>query len=197
MSVGMLPLGAPSYRVRGLLPWDRHIEEAMYRWCGQCLFFQASLSRHRYVSEPIWDFPLASWTLLSDFMWKVMLIEIFSKFGFFEMKANRYSSVLVISIYWPVLEDRAHPAQSLSHVQLFATPWTIACQAPLSLGFSRQEYWSGLPFPSPGDLPDPGIEPESFVSPALAGGFITTAPPGKPHLVMYLYSYMKMLYTEL
>ena len=134
MSVGMLPLGAPSYRVRGLLPWDRHIEEAMYRWCGQCLFFQASLSRHRYVSEPIWDFPLASWTLLSDFMWKVMLIEIFSKFGFFEMKANRYISVLVISIYWPVLEDRAHPAQSLSHVQLFATPWTIACQASLFMG---------------------------------------------------------------
>ena len=46
----------------------------------------------------------------------------------------------------------------LSHFQLFATPWTIACQAPLSLGCPRQEYWSGLPFPSPGDLPDPGME---------------------------------------
>ena len=51
--------------------------------------------------------------------------------------------------------------QSLSHVQLFATPWTVACQVPLSLGFSRQEYWSGLPFSSPGDLPDPGIKPGS------------------------------------
>ena len=50
---------------------------------------------------------------------------------------------------------------SLSHVQLFATPRTVAYQAPLSMGFSRQEYWSGLPFPSPGDLPDPGIEPGS------------------------------------
>ena len=49
----------------------------------------------------------------------------------------------------------------LSRVQLFPTPWTVACQAPLSIGFSRQEYWSGLPFPSPGDLPNPGIEPES------------------------------------
>ena len=49
-------------------------------------------------------------------------------------------------------------AQSLSHVQLFATPWTVALQAPLPMGFSGQEYWSGLPFPSPGDLPDPGIE---------------------------------------
>ena len=49
----------------------------------------------------------------------------------------------------------------LSHVRLFATPWTVTCQAPLSTGFSRQEYWSGLPFPSPGDLPNPGIEPGS------------------------------------
>ena len=52
--------------------------------------------------------------------------------------------------------------KSLSRVQLFAMPWTVAYQAPPSMGFSRQEYWSGLPFPSPGDLPDPGIEPGSF-----------------------------------
>ena len=51
--------------------------------------------------------------------------------------------------------------KSLSHVQLFVTPWTIAHQAPPFMGFSRQEYWSGLPFPSPGDLPNPGIEPGS------------------------------------
>ena len=54
-------------------------------------------------------------------------------------------------------------------------------QASLSMEFSRQEYWSGLPFPTPGDLPDPGVEPESLVSPTLAGGFFTTAPRGKPH----------------
>ena len=59
----------------------------------------------------------------------------------------------------------------------FLTPWTIARQAPLSMGFPRQEYWSGLPFPSPGDLPDAGIGP---VSPALADGFFTTEPPRKP-----------------
>ena len=58
-------------------------------------------------------------------------------------------------------------------------PWTVACQAPLSMGFPRQEYWSGLPFPSPGDLPNPKIKPKSPVSPALAGGFLTTVPPGK------------------
>ena len=66
------------------------------------------------------------------------------------------------------------PAKSLSCVRLFVTPWTIAPQAPLSMGFSRQEYWSGLPLPSPRDLPDPGIKARSLVSPALAGGFFTT-----------------------
>ena len=67
--------------------------------------------------------------------------------------------------------------KSLSHVQLFATPWTVAYQAPLSMGFSRQEYWSGLPFSSPGDLPNPGIEPES---PTLWADALTSEPPGKP-----------------
>ena len=61
-----------------------------------------------------------------------------------------------------------------SGVQLFVTPWTIAHQIPLSMGFSRQEYWSGLPCPPPGVLPDPGIKPTSLMSPALAGGFFTT-----------------------
>ena len=63
---------------------------------------------------------------------------------------------------------------------LFATLWTTAHQASLSMGFSRQEYWSGLPGPPPGDLPDPGIEPSSLASPVLAGGFFTTVPPEKP-----------------
>ena len=63
----------------------------------------------------------------------------------------------------------------------FATLWTVAHQAPLSMEFARQEYWSGLPFPTPGALPHPGIEPTSPVFPALAGGFFTTAPLGKPH----------------
>ena len=71
-------------------------------------------------------------------------------------------------------------SQSLSRVWLFVTPWTVACRALLSMEFCRQEYRSGLPFPSPGDLPDPGIEPTSLESPALAGQFFTTVPPGKP-----------------
>ena len=67
-----------------------------------------------------------------------------------------------------------------SSVQLFATPWTVACQASLSMGFSRQEYWSGLPFPSPGALPDPGMESTFLKSPALGTAFFTTASSGKP-----------------
>ena len=68
----------------------------------------------------------------------------------------------------------------LGCVQLFATPWTVARQAPLSMEFSRQEHWSGLPFPPPEHLPDSGIEAMSLASLALAGGFFTTEPPGKP-----------------
>ena len=67
----------------------------------------------------------------------------------------------------------------LSRVRFFATPWTVAYQVPLSMGFSRQEYESGLPFPSPGDLPDPGIEPGS---PALETDTLPSEPPGKPNL---------------
>ena len=62
----------------------------------------------------------------------------------------------------------------VSCIQLFATPWTIAHQVPLSMGFPRLEYWSKLPFPSPGDLPDPRIEPVSLMPPVLAGRFFTT-----------------------
>ena len=69
---------------------------------------------------------------------------------------------------------------TLSHVQLFVTPWTVARQAPLSMEFSRQKYWSGLLFPPTWDLLNPGIKPESLASPALAGSFLTTTPPGKP-----------------
>ena len=72
-----------------------------------------------------------------------------------------------------------------SRVQLFVTFWTVACQAPLSLGFPRQEYWSGLPFPPPGDLPDPGIEARS---PALAGEFFYRCAIGEAQGASYILS---------
>ena len=71
-------------------------------------------------------------------------------------------------------------AQSLSQVQLFATPWAVTHQASLSMEFPRQEYWSRLPFPTPGNIPDPGIGPVSLASPALADRFFMTVPPEKP-----------------
>ena len=67
--------------------------------------------------------------------------------------------------------------KSLSRVQLFATPWTVVYQAPPSIGFSKQQYWSGLLFPSPGDLPNPGIEPGSTT---LQADTLSSEPPGKP-----------------
>ena len=79
-------------------------------------------------------------------------------------------------------------AQLLSHIRFFATPGTVAHQAPLSMGFPRQEYWSELPFLPPGDLPDSGIKPMSPVSPAMAGRLSSTEPPGKP-----VYIQLKML----
>ena len=68
------------------------------------------------------------------------------------------------------------------------TPWTVACQAPLSMGFSRQEYWSGLPFPSAGDLPDPGIKPRS---PALQAGSLPTELQGKPAIYIYTHTHTR------
>ena len=70
----------------------------------------------------------------------------------------------------------------LNHVRFFVTTLTVAHQAPLSVEFSRQEYWRGLPFPTPGDVPDSGIEP---MFPEVAGRFFTTVPPGKPHYLLY------------
>ena len=86
---------------------------------------------------------------------------------------------------------KSSEVKSFSHVPVFATPWTVAYQAPPSMGFSRQEYWSGLPFPSPGDLPDTGIKPWF---PALEADALTSEPPGKHQYLLILYlSYFKTL----
>ena len=78
--------------------------------------------------------------------------------------------------------ERAH-AHSPKSCPTLATPWTAAHQAPQSTGFFRQEYWSGLPSPPPGDPPNPGIK---LTSPALTGGFFSTNTPGKPHIHVFL-----------
>ena len=85
-------------------------------------------------------------------------------------------------------------AQLFNCVQFFVTPWTVAHQAPLSMELSRQEYWSGLPFPTAWDIPDPGIEPVSLESPALTDGFFfTTAPPGNPGKILSIIDTMKYI----
>ena len=93
----------------------------------------------------------------------------------FRCTAQRFSFICVYKVNVKV--------KSLSCVWLFVTPWTEDRQAPLSMGFSREEYWSGLPFPSPGDLSDPGTEP---VSPALQADTLRSEPPGKPHIPIKL-----------
>ena len=82
-----------------------------------------------------------------------------------------------------------------SHVWLFVTPWTIAHQTPLSLGFSRQEYWSGLPCPPPEDLSNPAIEPSSLTSPALAGRFFTTSATWEAHITHTAYQLVECMIT--
>ena len=88
-----------------------------------------------------------------------------------------------------------------SHVWLFATLWTIACQGPLSMGFSRQKYWIELPCPPSGGLPDPGIEPVSLMSPALAGRFFTTSATWEalsgPWLALYYFFLPYLISTSL
>ena len=85
----------------------------------------------------------------------------------------------LFSFISPSHQDNSQPV-FYSAVRLIATPWTLVHQTPLSMGFSRQEYWSGLLFPPSGDLPNPEIKPGSPESPALASGFFTSEPSGKP-----------------
>ena len=95
---------------------------------------------------------------------------------------------LTLRIFYHFLNTASYifPVKWLSHVRLFATPWTLAYHAPLSIGFSRQEYWSGLPFPSPGDRPNPGIESRS---PTLQVDSLLSEPPGKPIKVIFYINY--------
>ena len=111
--------------------------------------------------------PLLPHTIYFLYLWSPYPSDVPLSIIHFRIIFNTFLFVVVVC--WLIL------------VQLFATPWTVAHQAPLSMGFSRQEHWSGLPFPAPGDLPDPGTEP---MSSALTGGFVTTESPGKPTFLL-------------
>ena len=111
-----------------------------------------------------------SW-LLCNRLCKLILLGACSVLGTVLGASHTFSYLNLNIILWVCVW------KSFSHVQLFATPWTVARQAPLSIEFSRPEYWSGLPFSSPGDLPNPGIEPRS---PTFQPNSLPSQPPGKP-----------------
>ena len=120
----------------------------------------------------------------------------FSNYFFKYMPRSSYSDSIKGKIHSkePILgcpslnsNPKCSSAIVLSRVWLFATLWTVAHQTPLSKGFSRQEYWSGLPFPSPGDFPDPGIKPVSPVSPALWADSLPTEPSGPLDVVTLVF----------
>ena len=124
--------------------------------------------------------------ILAWFKSFIVLINISADRSYFSLTYLSGSLSIEIRSYSDVFEKQMYLrnqlkgcvcAQLLSLVQLFVTPWTIACQTSLPMEFSRQGYWSGLPYPPLGDLPNPGIEP---LSPALAGRFFTTVPSGNP-----------------
>ena len=113
-------------------------------------------------------------SLLLFYSWVFHCLDIFSFQYWIEVMILDFLALFLVLV------------KSLSRVRLSATPWTVAYQAPPSMEFSRQEYWSGLPFPSPGYLPDPGIEPGS---PTLQADALSSEPPGKPFLVLVCTNY--------
>ena len=136
------------------------------------------METHEWAEGQKWEAPLTTQDILT--LWRVTLypLLVFSH----ELPKKERIAAFRFSCFWSLnLFPNSH-AQLFSRVQLFVTPWTVACQVPLSMEFFRQEYWSGLPFPPSGDLPNPGIEPVSLVSPALAGGCFTTEPTEKHSL---------------
>ena len=131
------------------------------QWLSHVPFFVTPWTATHQASLPITN----SWSLL-----KLMRIESV-------MPSNHLILCRPLLLLPPIPPSTEVKVKSLSCVWLFATPWTVTYQASPSMGFSRQEYWSGLPFPFSGDLPDPGIEPGS---PTLEADALTSEPPGKP-----------------
>ena len=147
--------------------WSITAKLHMPTWLENRLFF----SSHRaWYSCFCFNFVIISTTYIPD--WHQMKFLAIISTYFWPVNLKHHFS-LGHEVKWSEVKW----VKSLSRVRLFATPWTVAYQAPPSMGFSRQEYRSELPFPSPGDLPDPGIE---LWSPAFQADALTSEPPGKP-----------------
>ena len=144
--------------------YDIYFEKQHFKNCFLNLFYTVPMMFTITVEKDFWfqilwkltfSYKLLLWRFL-NWIWEIVLT--YGVLLFFFLSSNAYRLLKCV-------------CYSLSHILLFVTPWTVACQAPLSMEFCRQEYWSGLPFPTPGDLP---------ASLALAGGFFTTELPEKP-----------------
>ena len=147
-------------------------------WDGKAVYVNMFDIRFRYVSKSFWPHMSA---VLLDKSGKIVTKRLCEVEGNKSLPCREHQAWVQVGGLERLSVGVRHLFQVQSSVAANSvTPWTVAHQAPLSMGFSRQEYWSGLPFPSPGDLPNPGIEPESPVCPALAGRFATTEPPGNP-----------------
>ena len=146
---------------------------------GMLQFMGSQRIGHNWAAELNWT----EWIIMLNIIHMCMAIFVFCKValqGFLHLWGCLCSHYLFVSLHVMCVLSHCSP------VQLLATLWTVAFQAPLSMGFSRQEYWSGLPCPPRGDFPDPGIEPTSLVSPALAGGFFTTSATWEAPYMSYI-----------
>ena len=177
------------------LPWERTCEMLSLVSCGFCpmhvfpLLIQVIKSNldcnHSWILRVhLWFVNLEDglgdpwWIMLKNIIKNSLIVQRF-RFGTFTLGSWVPTLIGQLRSHQPcrAVKKITSKVKSFSRVWLFATLWTGAYQAPPSMGFSRQEYWSGLPFPSPGDLPDPGIEPGS---PALEADSLTSEPSGKP-----------------
>ena len=122
------------------------------------------------------------WGWENEDSWYVKMVSNFSEKQGLEEIANLINPLRQTVSYLQWLLFHACLLSHFSHIQLFETLWNVAHQALLSVGFSRQEYWSGLPCPAPGYIPDPGVEPASLMFPALQADSLPSEPPGKPLL---------------
>ena len=123
------------------------------------------------TNAPVFPPLPTSYRVLCDSLYSFLLVRYSCL-----LSAGVLHALLCLKVYSWCISTHSSAILFLAHVQLFKTPWTVVHQTPLSMGFSRQEYWSWLPFPSPGHLPDAGkIEPVSLMSPALASRFFTTS----------------------
>ena len=151
-----------------------------HHWLSEHEFESMGLQRVRHVwateRQQCWIFLLES---IVCFLFVKIFLFLRGVADFISYNSQKSLAKCIFHLFYCLVLSfhSESEVKSLNHVWLFATPWTVAHQAPPSMGSSRQEYWSGLPFPSPGDLPDPGIEPRS---PALEADALTSEPPGKP-----------------